>query len=172
MVALVCKVLFNWGHRLYSRCTAIPYPGIHISVPCTPTLACSDMAVSAHMQTGRWRHLTTGAIARRKSPSELASLGLPELCFYIVLYASVFFAASCCPPGIAAHISLKKNSSALSRAGPVSVSPFFFSVTTGCHGYVQRFTFYLSTRGWPRCYPIVRGSHPALLAVYQHHDPR
>ena len=31
MVALACKVLFNWGHRLYSRCTAIPYPGIHIS---------------------------------------------------------------------------------------------------------------------------------------------
>ena len=31
MVTLACKVLFNWGHRLYSRCTAIPYPGIHIS---------------------------------------------------------------------------------------------------------------------------------------------
>ena len=31
MVALAFKVLFNWGHRLYSRCTAIPYPGIHIS---------------------------------------------------------------------------------------------------------------------------------------------
>ena len=28
MVALACKVFFNWVHRLYSRCTAIPYPGI------------------------------------------------------------------------------------------------------------------------------------------------
>ena len=35
MVALACKVLFNWGHRLYSRCTAIPYPGIHISAVTT-----------------------------------------------------------------------------------------------------------------------------------------
>ena len=31
MVTLACKVLFNWVHRLYSRRTAIPYPGIHIS---------------------------------------------------------------------------------------------------------------------------------------------
>ena len=52
-----------------------------------PPLVCSDVSVSAHMQTVRWRHLTTGAIARRKSPSELASLGLRELCFYMPLYS-------------------------------------------------------------------------------------
>ena len=61
--------------------------GLPVALSCTPPLVCSDVSVSAHMQTVRWRHLTTGAIARRKSPSELASLGLQELCFYMPLYS-------------------------------------------------------------------------------------
>ena len=74
---------------MYSSSWERPGPsdrwGLPVALSCTPPLVCSDMSVSAHMQTVRWRHLTTGA--RRKSPSELASLGLQELRFYMLLYS-------------------------------------------------------------------------------------